>query len=241
MRRQKLDTAVRRPQLAHAVLEVIGERGIEGLSVAAVARRVGISPSAIYRHFQSKDVMLDAVVDLIRERLLGNLETVRAGTPDPFEALELLLARHLELIRANRALSRIIFSEDFFMKRPERRRGVYGAMTLYLAGIADLVRAGQRAGRMRPDLDPPTVAVMFMGLLQPAAILWSLSDGGFDVTRQVRAAWPVFRRAIAMPDDTVAPRRPTRARGRTNPTARPPGRAAVPRRGPRPDAMEKHT
>jgi hypothetical protein len=37
---------------------------------------------------------------------------------------------------------------------------------------------------------------MFLGLLQPAAILWHLSDGTFDAARQVERAGPIFLDAI---------------------------------------------
>ena len=40
------------------------------------------------------------------------------------------------------------------------------------------------------------LSVMFLGLVQPSAILWHVSDGGFDVTRQTEKAWTLFREAI---------------------------------------------
>jgi hypothetical protein len=41
------------------------------------------------------------------------------------------------------------------------------------------------------------VAVVFMGLFQPAAVLWHLSDGVFDVDEHLRKAWEVFAAALA--------------------------------------------
>jgi len=40
-----------------------------GLSLAAVARRVGLVPSGIYRHFKNKDEILLAVLDRIEARM----------------------------------------------------------------------------------------------------------------------------------------------------------------------------
>jgi hypothetical protein len=37
---------------------------------------------------------------------------------------------------------------------------------------------------------------MFLGLVQPAAILWQLSDGGIDVTKHAERAWQIFSDAI---------------------------------------------
>jgi hypothetical protein len=62
--------------------------------------------------------------------------------------------------------------------------------------VAEIVSDGQRDGQIRPNVDPDTVAVMFLGLIQPAAILWHLSNGGFDVTRQAEKAWDVLSYAL---------------------------------------------
>jgi hypothetical protein len=70
-------------------------------------------------------------------------------------------------------------------------------VTSYLGRIAGIVARGQKTGRIRRDLDPRAVALMFLGLIQPASILWHLSSGSFDVEGQVEKAWPVFRKAIS--------------------------------------------
>ena len=93
MPRQKLHTEVRRDQLTDATLAVVADHGLRGLSVAAVARRVGLTPSAIYRHFPSKDAMLDAVLDRMRERLHGAIAASRAESDDPVDVLRRLLVR----------------------------------------------------------------------------------------------------------------------------------------------------
>ena len=80
---EKLDSEVRREQIAEAVLGLVAARGVKRLSVAAVARRVGLVPSGIYRHFKSKDAMLMAVLDLIEARMQGNVTAARGDVRSP--------------------------------------------------------------------------------------------------------------------------------------------------------------
>lgn len=199
MSREKLHTEVRRDQLADATLAVVADHGLRGLSIAAVARRVGLAPSAIYRHFAGKDAMLDAVLERLRERLLGAVAAARAETDDPVEALRRLLRRHMQLIRLNRALPRIVLSDDYHLGHPERRQRLLGVFSGYLDGVAGIIRQGQRRGRIRSDVNARSLAILFLGLIQPAGVLWTLSDGRFDVTGQARAAWPVFEQALRVP------------------------------------------
>lgn len=196
MRAEKLDTEIRQEQIAQAALSLISSGGLKGLSVARVARRVGLVPSAIYRHFRSKDEVLDAAVGYIQERLLGNVHAVCDETEDALERLRKLLMRHIGLIRENQGIPRIIFSEEFYDGRPERKARVYGIIKQYLNRVSQIVRQGQQGGRIRPELDPGVVAVMFLGLIQPTAILWHMSQGEFDAARHAEKSWLIFSGAI---------------------------------------------
>lgn len=199
MTAEKLPTDIRRDQIARAALSVIASHGVARFSVAAVARRVGLVPSALYRHFKGKDQVLDAVIEYIAERLIGNVRAVTAETDDPLERLHRLLIRHVRMIRENEGIPRIVFSEDTYGGQPTRKAKVLALIQRYLSEVAELVRDGQRKGKIRPKLAPQTVALMFLGLIQPAAILWHMSDGSFDVTRETGKTWALLHEAIRCP------------------------------------------
>jgi AcrR family transcriptional regulator len=197
MAREKLETEIRQEQIAQAALSLIATHGIKGLSVAAVARRVGLVPSGIYRHFTGKDEVLGIALDFIGERLLANVHAVAAETEEPLERLHRLLMRHVRMLQQNQGILRVIFSEDAHGGDPARKAKVLRMIQAYLDAIAGIVRDGQRQERIRADIEPITAALMFLGLIQPAAILWHISDGGFDVTHHVAKAWKVFRGELA--------------------------------------------
>jgi AcrR family transcriptional regulator len=69
---RKLKTS-RQPEILDAALAIADERGLDALSMRAVAERVGVTPMALYGYFRNKEELLDALVG----RLLTKL------TPDP--------------------------------------------------------------------------------------------------------------------------------------------------------------
>ena len=194
----KIQTRIRKEQISRAVLDLISRQGLKGLSMSGVAAEVGLVPSALYRHFQGKEAMVDAALDVIRRRLLGNLEAVCRESEAALERLRLLLGRHLEMIRDNQAIPRIIFSEEVYVGYPDRKKKVYQLIRPFLTRLEAIIREGQRRGEIRQDQDPKTVAVLFLGLFQPAAVLSYLSEGRYDVGRQIRQAWPLFQEAIRL-------------------------------------------
>lgn len=197
MRTEKLSTDVRQEQILEAALDVVAARGMKGLSIGAVARRVGLVPSAIYRHFPSKEAVVDGVLELVQSRLAASIAGARDESENALDALEHLLKKHLQLVRKDMGIPLVVFSEEVFGSSARRKKRIYRLMSTYVRGVAALFEEAQRAGQIIEVAEPQELAVMFLGLLQPAAILWVVSGGDFDVTRQVDRSWQVFRKAIA--------------------------------------------
>ena len=193
---EKLDTKIRREQIVEAALSLIAAQGLRRLSVAALARRVGLVPSGLYRHFRSKQEILDAALQLVQRRGLDNLKEVCATTPNALERLKFLLLRAIKMIRELQAMPRIVFSEGMSADHPERKRQAYVILRGFLGAIEGIMQEGQERGEVRKDLDAKSLAVMFWGMLPPVVVLWHMSDGKFDVTRHAERSWELFSDAI---------------------------------------------
>ncbi len=193
---EKLDTEIRKEQIVEAALSLIAAKGVRRLSMAALARRVGLVPSALYRHFGSKQEILQAAVQLIGQKARENMRAVRGLSPNSLDRLELLLREIVKMIRELQAMPRIIFSEGMSSDHPEAKRQAYETLKGILKGIEIIICEGQERGEIRTDLDAKSLAVMFWGMIPASVILWHMSDGLFDVTRQAEKSWELFRDGI---------------------------------------------
>src|SRR3954469_16943683 len=82
--RRRLETMTEILDLAEDVME---EEGVAGLSLAEVARRLGVQPPSLYKYFPS----LSAVYDALFERgQIANLEAMRAASEHPAPGLPAL-------------------------------------------------------------------------------------------------------------------------------------------------------
>ena len=71
-----------RRALVEAATALAEQGGTDGVVLREAARRVGVSPSAAYRHFPSRDGLLAAVGSAARERLVRRMLAASPGAPD---------------------------------------------------------------------------------------------------------------------------------------------------------------
>jgi AcrR family transcriptional regulator len=152
MRAPKTKTQIRQDQIASTALALVARQGLRALNVAALAKGVGVVPSAIYRHYSSKEAVLDAVLKVIAQQLFENVQVVRQEFANPLERLDQLLQRHIEMVLSNQGIPRVVFSEEIFSGQPARRHHVYQMIQGYLERVAEMIREGQSQGCISPDL-----------------------------------------------------------------------------------------
>lgn len=72
----------RRREIVDAAIELFGANGFAGTGVAAIAKKAGVTPSAVIHHFGSKENLLKAVLDEFDAR-----SAARVGSGDLVQAL----------------------------------------------------------------------------------------------------------------------------------------------------------
>jgi AcrR family transcriptional regulator len=192
VRAKKQSTSRRQEMISREALGLLARQGIQGMSIAELADRVGLVPSGIYRHFKGKQEILDAVFDLLVTRLKAILDAATESSSNSIEALERLLHSHVRLLQENPGIPRIVFSEGIFSDDAHRRGRVWQIIRVYLDGVSEIIRTGQKERSVRSDLEPNSGAIMFLGLIQPLVILAQITEGAFDVESHLRSVWPMF-------------------------------------------------
>ena len=67
--------------LIDAALQLVGEGGPDAVSVREAARRAGVSPGAPFRHFPSREALMNAVAEEAQRRFRSEIETALAEAP----------------------------------------------------------------------------------------------------------------------------------------------------------------
>lgn len=102
-----------RAALIETAVEIIGERGVRGFSLAEASRRLGVASSAPYAHFADRDEFLAAVAvhayELFNRQFLPQINEFA----EPGERLAALARSYVRFAGAHRPLFEVIFVAGF--------------------------------------------------------------------------------------------------------------------------------
>lgn len=169
----------RKAQIVAEVLRLADEIGPDRLSTTDVARAIGISQPAIFRHFPTKGALWLAVAEDIADRLQSYWAATEAGATGPQARLEALIGAQLTAIAETPALPSILFSRELQVDNPALRDVFRGLLGAFQGRLVAVIRDLQAAGDLKRDVSPEDVAILLTSLVQGVAIRWTLGARGF--------------------------------------------------------------
>jgi AcrR family transcriptional regulator len=150
--------------------DVMTEEGVNGLSLAEVARRLGVQPPSLYKYFPSLMAIYDA---LFLEGQRHNLETMRGGMQRAESGLDSLIAGLEASGRwclANRAVAELLFWRPVpsFHPSPEAFAISVEMVELQRGALADAVANGQLGTAANDESAIYLVSTILVGVLSQA-------------------------------------------------------------------------
>jgi AcrR family transcriptional regulator len=102
--------------LIDAALQLVGEGGPDAVSVREAARRAGVSPGAPFRHFPSRDALMQAVAEEAQRRFRAEIGVALSDAPagDPLARFRALGLAYVRWAMRNPTHFEIISSRRFF-------------------------------------------------------------------------------------------------------------------------------
>lgn len=186
----------RRAVTIEAVVELAGEQNPSGITTAAIAKRMGLTQGALFRHFPNKDAIIQAVMEWVAERLMSRIETAVQAAPSPLAALERMFMAHVDFIAEHPGIPRILFGE---LQRAEETGPKRMAQTLirrYGERLDRLFEQGKACGELDAGLDTGAAATLFIGTIQ-GLVMQSLLAGNVGRIRlDAPKAFAIYRRGI---------------------------------------------
>ena len=159
----------KRPLILQAATEVFAEQGFAAVRVADIANRAGIGKGTVYEYFSSKEELLFAVFEWMNHGIADRIRKLLDKGGTTHERLQRMLDLGAEVTREQVDMQAVVL--DFWSAsrgtKSEERYNLACLTTFraYRKLVADVIRDGQTAGELKPEIDAEAVAIMIVAAM----------------------------------------------------------------------------
>jgi TetR/AcrR family fatty acid metabolism transcriptional regulator len=178
-----------------AARAVFTEKGYDNALISDIAERAGVVEGSIYRYFTNKRDLLVRVVERWYEDMLARDEEQLVGVRGTWNRIRFIIHHHLQSIRREPALSRLVFQQ----LRPDpdyRKTRLYRLNQSYTQRIVDVVREAAASGEFRSDISPSLVRDMVYGTVEHRTWAFLRNEGEFDIDQTADAITDIVYRGL---------------------------------------------
>jgi AcrR family transcriptional regulator len=195
---QRKKTLVRRRQIVSAARKLIVKYGSEHVTVRRIAKEIGVSEGAIYRHFRSKREILSLLIDEIENTLIADIENHYTETSG-LHALQVLghiINSHVSSVQQRSGISFQVIAEIISFGDKKLNKKINDVIDDYIGRIREILTCGVNAGEIREDVNLEATAVLFFSTLQGLVSIWALSNYSFNLQERYVPIFDLLCQAI---------------------------------------------
>jgi len=184
-------------RLEAAVLDVFSSSDFHKASIRDIARKAGVSFTTIYKHYGSKERLVFAFVDVWMGKLTDRIVDHLQGIEDLKEKLRKMFWLQLDYYERHEGLGRILFmtlpmktwmADETFQQRK------------MIDLLIDVLRKGQAAGVLNPNVRAGTLLDFIMGFIQRSFFMWILRGRKESLSEQANALFEMVWRGLSNPN-----------------------------------------
>ncbi len=155
----------KRALILDAAIKVFARKGYHGCRVSDIAREADIAYGLVYHYFTNKEEILRTIFEERWSGFLEFVDEIAARETSVEDKLVSIAALMLNAYRVRPDWVKVLVLE---LQRTSRfaEPGQIRAVGLFFQSVARILRAGQEAGELRPDLDPDVACYVFVGALE---------------------------------------------------------------------------
>ncbi len=142
----------RRESILQALAEMLEESPHKKITTAALAKKVGVSEAALYRHFPSKARIYESLIDFIEDTLFSRISVIIKDTSGTRERCRMIITLILHFSEKNPGLSRILTGDALTGETERLHTRINQLFSRIESQIKQVLREGELRENCRTSL-----------------------------------------------------------------------------------------
>lgn len=173
----------RQLEIIESAGRILTNSGLSGLTTKKLAKEMGFSESAIYRHFESKEAIIIAMLEFLggdMDQRLGGAIDSNAPSEEKFRAL---FKNQFNFFSANPHFVVAVFSDGLLEESDKINKAILNIMQVKMKHLMPIVMEGQQNGSFTQSITPDELVHIIMGSFRLQMFKWKISNFQFDIQR----------------------------------------------------------
>lgn len=179
----------RRQQILEALARELEQAPGQRITTATLARSVGVSEAALYRHFPSKARMFEGLLAFAEETVFGRVGRILEEAGDPVQRCEHILALVLGFAERNPGITRILVGDALVGETPRLRARVEQFFRRLDTQLKQVLREGELRGELPRGLPVGALSGLLVAAVAGRLLLYVQSGFAEPPTRDWEAQW----------------------------------------------------
>lgn len=156
----------RRQQILEALAQMLEASPGNRITTAGLARQVGVSEAALYRHFPSKSKMFEGLIEFIEETLFSRISLILNEEPTAAQRCEKMLMLLLVFTERNPGLTRILTGDALTGETERLHLRVAQMFDRFETQLKQVIREAEIREGLRPTIPLPAAANLLMAVVE---------------------------------------------------------------------------
>lgn len=191
----------RKQQILETLAQMLEHQPGQHITTAALAREVGFSEAALYRHFTGKAKMFEALIEFIEESLFTRINRILSEEPDVERRMFQATALVLGFAHKNPGITRLMQGDVLVGETRELRQRIEQMFNRLLTQFKQVLREGHARQPLKSD--PENAARTLLALIEGLIADYVRSGFGRSPAEGLNEVWAIYRQGVFNGPSTV--------------------------------------
>ncbi len=178
-----MEITPRQLEIIEAAGKILTSSGVSGLTIKNLAKEMKFSESAIYRHFESKEEIIIAMLDYLSETMDELLRNSIRSNDKPEVKFKSVFQNLIDFFIKNPQFVVAVFSDGLMEESQRINQNLLKLMNVVMKYLMPVIMEGQQNGVFTNTLTTEEMMHIVMGTYKLQMFKWKTTGFQFDIER----------------------------------------------------------
>lgn len=173
----------RQLEIIEAAGRLLTSSGVSGLTIKNLAKEMGFSESALYRHFTSKEEIIVALLTYLADLMDERLSRLIKGDEDPEEKFRKLFGSQVELFSKHPHFVVAVFSDGLMEESQKINVAILKIMTVNMKHLMPIILEGQQKKIFTNSITTEELVHIVMASFRLQMFKWRIAHFKFNLEK----------------------------------------------------------